>query len=121
MIINYLLITLFPGNWLLFLFMNSIPMYPIYNILFYSFVTSSSTYQRRATAYGIFNTIGTGGYVIGIIVLGIIADYSPLCIYVMLRVSLIAASIALIFAILLYFITTPTIEQNKMENVFPAK
>jgi len=121
MIINYLLISLFPSNWLLFLFMNSIPMYPIYNILFYSLVTSSSTYKRRATAYGIFNTIGTGGYVIGIIVLGVIADYSPLGIYVMLRVSLIFALIAFIFAILLYFIKTPPIEQNKMENTNPVK
>jgi len=113
MIINYLFISLFPSNWLLFLFMNSIPMYPIYNILFYSLVTSSSTYKRRATAYGIFNTIGTGGYVIGIIVLGVIADYSPLGIYIMLRVSLIFASIAFIFAILLYFIKTPIIKQKK--------
>ncbi len=67
------------------------------------------------------NARRTSGYVIGIIVLGVIADYSQLGIYVMLRVSLIFASIAFIFAILLYFIKTPPIEQNKMENTDPVK
>ncbi|MFX1537056.1 MAG: MFS transporter [Promethearchaeota archaeon] len=102
--IDYLLMTLFPMNWIMILLIYSIPMYPLYNVSFYSLVTVFSSFEKRATAYGIFNTLGTAGYAIGIIILGVLADYSSLGILVMLRTSLIFAGIAFIISTLLFIL-----------------
>ncbi len=121
MTLNYLLVILFPNYWLLFLIMNSIPMYPLYNVFFYSFVSASTSYKRRATGFGILNTVGTGGYVIGIILLGVIADHSSINILVMLRISLIFAATSLICAIILYFVKSPVIDQTMRDKVASKK
>lgn len=100
LIIDYLIMMLFSTQWILILIIYSLPMYPIYNISFYSLVTRFSSSGRRATAYGIFSTLGTLGYISGVLILGVIADNFSEGIFSMLPTSLIFASIALIFAIL---------------------
>lgn len=93
-VIIYILMLFFPSNWIMILIIQSIPMYPVNNVLFYYLVTKFSPKRFRATAYGIFNAIGTTGYVTGILVLGIVADNSSSGIYSMIPGSLILASIA---------------------------
>ncbi len=70
----YVLMTILPNQWVLLIVFNCIPMYPLYNVILYGLTTSYSNEERRATAYGIFNAIGTVGYILGIIILGVIAD-----------------------------------------------
>ncbi|MFW9852011.1 MAG: MFS transporter, partial [Candidatus Thorarchaeota archaeon] len=100
LVIDYLIMMLFPTQWVLILVIYSLPMYPIYNVSFYSLVTRFSSSARRATAYGIFSTLGTLGYISGVLILGVIADNFSEGIFSMLPTSLIFASIALIFALM---------------------
>jgi len=100
----YLLMTLFPSNWIMILILYSVPMYPLYTIGFYSLVTIFSKYERRATAYGMFNASGTAGYISGIVILGAVADRVATGIESMLRNSLIITSIALSVSILFFVI-----------------
>ncbi|MEE9410223.1 MAG: MFS transporter [Candidatus Heimdallarchaeota archaeon] len=102
-IIVYLVMMLFPTNWILVLLIYSIPMYPLYSVSFYSLVTKFSSSKRRATAFGIFSAIGTTGYVTGILILGAFADSSSQGIFIMLKISLIFASVACFLAIVFFF------------------
>ncbi len=106
LVIVYLIMMLFPTQWILILIIYSLPMYPIYNVSFYSLVTRFSSSTRRATAYGIFSTLGTIGYISGVLILGIVADRFSEGIFSMLPTSVIFASItlfsAIVFCILIY-------------------
>ena len=74
----------------------------------YGLTASFSNKERRATAFGIFNAIGTFGYITGIIILGAIADqwlsgkYSG--IFSMFPMSIIFAGFSFLTALFFYFI-----------------
>jgi len=104
--LDYFFMMLFPLNWVMIIIIYSVPMYPLYNIAFYSLVTNLTNKEKRATAYGVFNTVGTMGYIIGILILGLSADLSSEGIFVMLKVSLIFGAITLAIAILLFIFKT---------------
>ncbi|MHA1739680.1 MAG: MFS transporter [Candidatus Heimdallarchaeota archaeon] len=112
--LDYLLMMLYPMNWIMIIIIYSVPMYPLYNIAFYSLVTNLTNKEKRATAYGVFNTIGTVGYIIGILLLGLAADKSSEGIFVMLKVSLIFGAITLAIAVLLFI--TKTRKEIEMPN-----
>jgi MFS family permease len=99
----YGLMTIFPQNWKLLIGLSFVPMYPIYNVFFYSLTDSYSIEKRRATAFGILSTVGTIGYVVGILLLGIFADSFSNGIYVMFPVTLVLSAVGFLVAILLYF------------------
>lgn len=118
MTLVYLLMTLFPSNWIMILIIYSVPMYPLYTIGFYSLVTIFSKFERRATAYGLFNALGTGGYISGIIILGAVADRAVKGIESMLKNSVIISSIALFVSILFFAmirVRKKTVEESEME------
>ena len=102
----YLLMTLFPTKWIMILIIYSVPMYPLYTIGYYSLVTIFSTFERRATAYGLFNALGTAGYISGIIILGAVADRAATGIESMLRNSFILTLVALTVSILFFIIVS---------------
>jgi len=83
----FLFMSIFPRNAVLGLVLYSIPVYPFYTICMYSLITNFTSKERRAAAYGIFSSIGVLGVVLGILILGVIADRSPLGIFIMLRYS----------------------------------
>ena len=114
---SYLLMMLFPMNWIMFLLIYSIPIYPIYNVTFYSVVAKFTTKKRRATAFGIMNALGTAGYVSGILMLGIIADRFAKGIFVMLTVSVIFAVVALLTTVVFYFINRRKYHEETPENL----
>jgi MFS family permease len=107
-VLVYVLMTIFPTNWILLIIFNSVPMYPIYNIFLYGLTASYSQKSKRATAFGIFNAIGTLGYIIGIIILGVIADHwtsgTYAGIFSMFPMTIIATSITFILALIFYLI-----------------
>ena len=120
MTLVYLLMTLFPTNWIMILIMYSVPMYPLYTIGYYSLVTIFSTFERRATAYGLFNALGTAGYISGIIILGAIADRAATGILSMLRNSVIMSAVALFISILFFIITRikkKTVAEVELDNI----
>ena len=94
-LIMNLIAFLFPTNWLLLLIVFSLPMYPLFNVIFYSLMSSFSTKKRRATAFGILNAAGIAGYVSGILILGASATAASEGIYIMLKISVIFAAITL--------------------------
>lgn len=112
---SYLMMMLFPNNWMLLFALYSVPMYPLYNVVFYSLVASFTNKEKRATAYGLFNSIGTLGYIVGILLLGLIADISAIGIKIMFLVSLILAGVTLIISILIFVIRT------RKEIIIPIK
>ena len=114
---SYLLMMLFPMNWIMFLLIYSIPIYPIYNVTFYSVVAKFTTKKRRATAFGMMNALGTAGYVSGILILGIIADRFAKGIFVMLTVSVIFAVVALLTTVVFYFINRRKYHEETPENL----
>ena len=73
-VLVFALMTIFPINWILLLILYSVPIYPIYDIFLYALIANYSNEKKRGLAFGIFNVIGTLGDVIGIMMLGIIAD-----------------------------------------------
>ncbi len=73
-ILVYIMMSIFPINWLILLILYSVPMYPIYDIFLYTLIANYSNEKKRGLAFGIFNVIGTLGDIIGIIILGVIAD-----------------------------------------------
>lgn len=97
----YTLMTIFPTNWILLIIFYSIPMYPLYNVFLYALVSIYSNFEKRATAFGIFSSIGTAGYVAGILILGVFADYSSKGIFVMFLVSIILTIITLAISLLM--------------------
>jgi predicted MFS family arabinose efflux permease len=104
--LSYLMMMLFPDRWILLFVLYSIPMYPLYNITFFSLVTTITNEKKRATAYGILNSIGTFGYISGILLLGLFADLSSKGIEIMFLVSVIFACVTLMIAILMFVIRT---------------
>ena len=100
--ISSLIMVLFPTKWILILIVYSLPMFPLNSISFNFLITTITNKKRRATAFGISNTIGTIGYVLGILILGLGADNSPQGIEIMLTISLIYALLTLVTSILLY-------------------
>ncbi len=99
----YGLMTIFPSNWKLLIGLSFVPMYPIYNVFFYSLVDNYSNDKRRATAFGLLSTFGTLGYIAGILILGAFADFSTNDIFVMFPVTLALQAFGFVVAILLYF------------------
>jgi len=77
-------------------------MYPIYNVFFYSLVSSYTTEKSRATAFGILNAVGTTGYILGIIILGVFADLPSYDIFVMFPITLVFNAIGFLVAVFLY-------------------
>ncbi len=115
LVIAYLIMMLFPTQWILILIIYSLPMYPIYNVSFYSLVTRFSSSTRRATAYGIFSTLGTIGYISGVLILGVVADNFAEGIFSMLPTSVIFASVSLFFAIM--FCILIYLKKKEVQNV----
>ena len=99
----YVLMTIFPMNWRMLIGLSFVPMYPIYNVFFFSLVDIYSNEKRRATAFGIFSAFGTLGYIIGILLLGVFADFSSNGIFIMFPVTLALQAFGFAVAILLYF------------------
>lgn len=99
----YGLMTIFPQNWKLLIGLSFIPMYPIYNVFFYSLTDSYSNEKRRATAFGVMSTVGTIGFVTGILLLGKFADSFSDGIYVMFPVTLVLSAVGFLVSILIYF------------------
>ena len=100
----YLFMSIFYNNAILNLILYSIPMYPFYSISVYTLIANYSNKERRAAAYGIFSFVGITGVVVGILLLGVLADNSPLGIFVMLRYSFLFAIISFLFAIVIFFL-----------------
>ncbi|NHJ31543.1 MAG: MFS transporter [Asgard group archaeon] len=98
----YTLMTIFPMNWILLIVLSFIPMYPIYNVFFYTLTDMYSNEKRRATAFGILSTVGTIGYITGILLLGVFADRFVDGIFVMFPVTLVLNAIGFVVAVLLY-------------------
>lgn len=73
-ILVFTLMLIFPINWILLIIFYSVPIYPIYDIFLYTLVANYSNEKKRGLAFGIFNVIGTLGDILGIIILGVIAD-----------------------------------------------
>ena len=112
----YGLMTIFPTNWKMLIALSFIPMYPIYNVFFFSLVDIYSNEKRRATAFGIFSTFGTIGYVVGILILGAFADFSSNGIFIMFPITLALEAFGFVVAILFYFFVLrkdKTIESNQ--------
>ncbi|MCK4895655.1 MAG: hypothetical protein KAS47_02535, partial [Candidatus Heimdallarchaeota archaeon] len=57
--------------------------YVVFSILLYSLVGTYTERKRRATAFGIFNTIGLLGSVSSALILGSVADNSSMGLFVM--------------------------------------
>jgi len=102
--IMYFFMMMFPHNWLMFLLIYSIPMYPISSVTFQSIVSNFTSPEKRATALGVMNGIGTGGYIGGILLLGVIADNFAKGIYAMLIASFIFTAVALTTALIFYIL-----------------
>ena len=84
------------------------------NVFFFSLVDIYSNEKRRATAFGIFSTFGTLGYVTGILLLGTFADFSSSGIFIMFPVTLAMQAFGFVIAILLYFLVFR--KNKKIEN-----
>ena len=83
-------------------------MYPIYNVFLYGLTASYSSDSRRGMAFGIFDAIGTLGYVTGILLLGVVADSwtsgTFAGIFSMFLMSLIFAIITFLIALGFYLL-----------------
>ncbi|MHA1415898.1 MAG: MFS transporter [Candidatus Heimdallarchaeaceae archaeon] len=108
------IMTFNPYNSVLNLIFYSVPMYPIYNISFYWVVTSLSNVKRRATAYGIFNSIGLLGIIAGVILLGIVADKTTTIIS-MLKVSFYISIVSFLFSIVLFIFIKKYVMAKKIQ------
>ena len=113
-VIMFFFMMMFPLNWLMILIIYSIPMYPLYSVTFQSILSDFTPKSRRATAFGIMNTIGTIGYVAGILLLGLIADKMVKGIFTMLTVSFIFTTIALFF--MLFFFILNRLKRDLLKN-----
>jgi len=87
-ILIYLLMTLFPLNVTLGLIVYSFPTYVISTICLTGLVGTFSNKFRRATAFGLFNTIGIAGSISAILLMGIVADKSSKGLISMLSIAL---------------------------------
>jgi MFS family permease len=111
----FLFMSIFPRNAVLGLILYSVPVYPFYTVCMYSLIANFTSKERRAAVYGIFSSIGILGVVLGILILGVIADRSPLGIFIMLRYSLLYAIITLFAAVILYFFIKRKYPNNKQD------
>jgi MFS family permease len=115
------LMTIFPTQWILILIINGIPMYPIYNVFLYGLTASFSNKERRATAFGIFNAIGTFGYITGIIIVGVIADHwltgKYAGIFSMFPMSIILTGFGFLTALFFYITVLRKSENNDEEKI----
>ena len=104
----YSLMTIFPTQWILLIIFYGLPMYPLYNVFLYGLTANYSNESRRALAFGLFNGIGTFGYISGIIIMGAIADVwqsgTYAGIYSMFPISIIIAGLTFFFAVILYLL-----------------
>jgi hypothetical protein len=99
----YTLIAIFPTNSTLGLIVYSFPMYVTSSISLYSLVGSFSNKLRRATAYGIYNTVGLSGLILVVIFMGLSADRLPQGIMVMPIFATITSIFPLLISIILSF------------------
>ncbi|MCE7742177.1 MAG: MFS transporter [Candidatus Heimdallarchaeota archaeon] len=112
--VMYFFMMMFPLNWLMFLLIYSIPMYPVYSVTFQTIISNYTPPERRATAFGVMNAIGTSGYVGGILVLGIIADNFTEGIFAMLIASFIFTLVAL--SVIIVFYIYNRLRKDKLES-----
>ncbi len=115
--VSFLFMMLFPLNWIMFLLIYSIPMYPVYNVTYLSVVSKLTSEKRKATAFGITSALSTAGYVFGILILGITADSFAEGIFVMLKVSMILGIIATLVAVVYYFYNRMKYNEKNTENL----
>ncbi len=104
----YSLMTAFPSKIILGLVVYSFPSYVISNVSLYSLAGTFSNKLRRATAYGLYNTIGLSGAISATLILGLLADsslanYFSEEIFIMLPATLVLAALAFIISLVLAF------------------
>ena len=87
-VLIYLFMFLFPSNVILGLVVYSFPMYVISTISMNSLVGTYSNKLRRASAFGIFNTLGYAGSISATLIMGFTADKSPKGLVAMLGFAL---------------------------------
>ena len=102
----YSLMTIFPSKTILGLIVYSFPSYVVSNVSLYSLAGTFSNKMRRATAYGLYNTIGLSGSISATLILGLLADsslsnYFSENIFIMLPATLVLATLAFVFSLFL--------------------
>ncbi len=97
----YLILFLFPHNITLGLIVYSFPMYIVSSIVLTSLVGSFSNKLRRATAFGIFNTLGFAGSISATLIMGYTADKAAKGLVAILGFSLGFSIFAFVLAIIL--------------------
>ncbi len=100
----YVTMSLNPENLWLNLIVYSVPMYMVFSIFLYSLVGTYTERKRRATAFGIFNTVGLLGSVSSSLILGLSADASSIGIRIMFYIVTGFSVTAFLLSILLMFI-----------------
>ena len=93
-----------PENLTLNLIVYSVPMYVVFSILLYGLVGTYTERKRRATAFGIFNTIGLLGSVSSSLILGLAADQSSSGLFVMFYIVVGFSVTVFLLSILLMFL-----------------
>jgi len=109
-VLIYLFMFLFPSNVILGLVVYSFPMYVISTISMNSLVGTYSNKLRRASAFGIFNTLGYAGSISATLIMGFTADKSPKGLVAMLGFALGFSICTFALAIILSII----IEKRKL-------
>lgn len=99
----YTTMAIFPENLVLSLIVYSLPMYVVFSILLYGLVGTYTSPKRRATAFGIFNTIGLLGSVSSALILGFVADRSSMGLFVMFYIVVgFSVTVFLLSALLMF-------------------
>ncbi len=100
----YSTMAIFPENLVLSLIVYSLPTYVVFSILLYGLVGTYTEIKRRATAFGIFNTIGLLGSVSASLILGLAADNSSIGLFVMFYIVVGFSVTVFLLSILLMFL-----------------
>jgi predicted MFS family arabinose efflux permease len=100
----YLLMFLYPSNIKLGLIVYSFPMYVISTVSLNGLVGTFTNKLRRASAFGIFNTLGIAGSISATLIMGFTADRSPKGLVATLGFALGFSIITLILASVLALI-----------------
>ncbi|MHA1346634.1 MAG: MFS transporter [Candidatus Heimdallarchaeaceae archaeon] len=107
-----------PENLTLNLIVYSIPMYVVFSILLYGLIGTHTKRKRRATAFGIFNTIGLLGAVSSSLILGLAADHSSMGLFVVFYIVVGFSVTVFLLSILLMLIfrRNQKIESNLVKD-----
>ncbi len=109
----YSTMAIFPENLVLSLIVYSIPMYVVFSILLYGLVSTYTERKRRATAFGIFNTIGLLGAVSSSLILGLAADHSSRGLFVMFYIVVGFSVTVFLLSVLLMFLFKKNQEKER--------